>query len=356
MSDSTESLVGLLTFYEKANFALRLALFIAVLWPFSVIGTAMALDPATAQTVVPIVDLIPLAAVFFLVIGAPFGLIVLLRDPTARRGLTWLAGCIGVELTIGVYFSTVPVSKDIGLVPLLILTAFAILFLRIGGLAGFLTKTLVLLIVGITVVFLLGGRERFENKLENALSPPPSVPDIQQPLKEPTPRRSVATATPTPIPTTDSEHPEPATPPPIYSGPVAATKDADVFHFGFWPCRRAAAATFCVGFLENESEQDAYRGVLPSDVKDDLGNDYAFESFTINGFSCFGRRGGCWPDVGPKDSQEIKFQVDGVVPQATSLVLFIHLTTHGSPFAQPPGFDNTQAQDFTVTVPLGKGR
>jgi hypothetical protein len=496
MSDSTDSLIGLLTFYEKANLALRLALLIALLWPFSVIGTAMMLAPATAQTVVPIVDLIPLAAIFLLILGAPFGMLVLLRDPAAKRGLTWLAGLIGVELTIGVYFSTIPVSKDIGLVPLLILTAFAILFLRIGGIAGFVTKVLVFLVVGITLVFLLGGRKPFEKRLENALSRSSAGPITKQVssvpapvlhFREPPPPRHLEEPTdvcqdaaaqtvrrvssgmvitgyaddcfgpvvrlpddlasgmcvePYPIPgpnehvpgwtvafqtlrsdpttgtwivvrTTRSIHwtnlPEddihlywnsfpvgirvkgahapgsgvifvspasacvaapnspnpngstsassvPSASAPMTSGPVAATKDVDVFHFGFWPCRRAAAATFCMGFLENESSQEVFEGVLPSDVKDDLGNDYAFETFTINSFPCFGRRGGCWPSIGAKDSQDIKFQVDGVVPEATSLVLFIHLTTHGSPFPLPPGFNNTQAQDFTVTIPIEEAR
>jgi len=386
MSDSTEPLAALLTFYEKANLALRIALLITVFWPFSVIGAAMALNPATAQTVVPIVDLIPLAAVFFLIIGAPFGLMALLSNPTARKGLTWLAALIGVELTIGVYFSTIPVSKDIGLVPLLILASLAMLFLRIGGIAGTLTKTLALLIIGITFIFIFGGRKRVEKQLDTALNPPhrpapiieepPPRPAIEQSSMKPAPRPNgpvggvSAPATPSPItsgPVAAAKNVDqlngpprsgslPAESPPITSGPVVATKNADVFHFGFWPCQRAAAATFCVGFLENESAQGANEGVLPSDVRDDLGNDYAFNSFTINGSSCYGRRGGCWPDIGAKDSQEIKFQVDSVVPQATSLVLLIHLTTHGSPFALPPGFDNTQAQDFAIRIPIGKAQ
>jgi len=184
MSDSTEALTALLTIYEKANFALRIALLITVLWPFSVIAAAVVLSPTTAQTIVPIVDLIPLAAVFFVVIGAPFGLMVLLRNPAAKKGLTWFAGLIGVELLIGVYFSTIPVSKDIGLVPLLILAAFAMLFLRIGGLAGSLTKVLAFLIIGITIIFIFGGRKRVEKQIENELNAPRNVPIIERPPHE----------------------------------------------------------------------------------------------------------------------------------------------------------------------------
>jgi hypothetical protein len=187
MSDSAEALTGFLTFYEKANSALRIALLIIVLWPFSVVVAAIALDPATAQTVVPIVDFIPAAAVFFLIIGAPFGFMVLWRDPIAQKGLIWFIGLMGIELAVGVYFSTIPVSKDVGLVPLLILAAFAMLFLRIGRIAGFLTKILALLIIGITLIFVFGGRKRVEKQIENAINAPRNVPIFERPPHEGTP-------------------------------------------------------------------------------------------------------------------------------------------------------------------------
>jgi len=138
------------------------------------------------------------------------------------------------------------------------------------------------------------------------------------------------------------------------SGPVVVIEDADVFRFGFWPCRRAAASVFCSGYVMNESGRNAYEGILPGDLKDNLGNEYAFESFTINNFSCFGRRGGCWPSVGARESQSIEFKADGIVSAAKSLVLYVHLTTQGSPLEMPPGFDNTRAQDFTVIIPIGQ--
>lgn len=203
MGDSTEPIVALLTLYEKANVVLRFAILIAVLWPFSVIATAMALKPSTAQTVVPIVDLVPLAAVFLLILGVGFGAVTLLGNPSARKGLKWLAGFIGVELTIGVYFSTVPVSKDIGLIPLLILASLALLFLRVGGIAGILTKALALLIIAITFIFIFGGRKRVEKQVEYALNPPHQVPATEVPTHHPFSRRPVASEPSSPVSTSE---------------------------------------------------------------------------------------------------------------------------------------------------------
>lgn len=462
-SDSTSNLPKTIAFFQQANAILRVALITAVLWPIFAIFTALRLTPYNAQTVTPLVTLSPLVPMFLFLLGAPFKYaLTIAKDPDAKVGFRWVAAFIGVELAIGVYFAVIPVSDDPGLTPLLILAASAIFFLRVAQTARWLRWVLALFLVGVTFIFILGGRKRFEGQFENTLSPPQtagqsnaiassaSANNTREVIREAicpgaTPIdysqftgtlftvdlrpdcfsgfidlpnawwrgwHTTFVSSPAdswisfwfkgyrrpdgPFPagnrTQFPHHPmvlrvegrgqvrfshstsstSQATPPsprpdagvaaavvqsstpsgPITSGPVAATKDADVFHFGFWPCRRAAAATFCEGFLENESSQEAYEGVLPSDVKDNLGNDYGFEKFTINSFSCFGRRGGCWPSVGSKDSQRIKFQVDGVVPQARSLVLYIHLTTHGSPFAVPSMFNNTQAQDFTISIPI----
>lgn len=163
---SSDPLPELLAFYQNANLLLRIALFTALFWPLAVIVAAILFAPHVAQTIVPIVDLIPLLAIFFLLIGAPFALAIILQKPAARRGFLWLVGAIGVELSIGVYFSTIPVSKDAGLIPLLLLTALAIFFLRVGGIARWLVRIFAFLVVVITIVFVLGGRNKALNSVE----------------------------------------------------------------------------------------------------------------------------------------------------------------------------------------------
>lgn len=173
---SSDPLPELLAFYQNANLLLRIALFTALFWPLAVIVAAILFAPHVAQTVVPIVDLVPLVAIFFLLIGTPFALAVILQKPAARRGFLWLAAAIGVELSIGVYFSTIPVSKDAGLVPLLLLTALAIFFLRVGGIARWLVRIFAFLVVAITIVFLLGGRNKALNSVEKTFKEMNEVP------------------------------------------------------------------------------------------------------------------------------------------------------------------------------------
>ena len=155
----------LLAFYQSANVLCRVALFVAIFWPIAVVAFSVLFQPYLAQMIVPVIDLIPLVAIVLLFIGAPFGLIIILQNPLARRGLIWLAAAIGVELSVGVYFSTIPVSRDAGLVPILVLTALAMLFLRIGGIGKILIRIFAVLLLAITLIFLLGGRNRAEQQL-----------------------------------------------------------------------------------------------------------------------------------------------------------------------------------------------
>jgi len=58
-------------FYQKANVILRIALFVAVLWPLAAIGTALFLTPENAQTIVPLVTLSPLVPMFLFILARP---------------------------------------------------------------------------------------------------------------------------------------------------------------------------------------------------------------------------------------------------------------------------------------------
>jgi hypothetical protein len=167
---TTHTFDSLLTFYEQGNVALRIALFIVVLWPLSALAAAMMLTGSKAQTIVPIVDMIPVAAILFVILGAPFGLIVLLRHPLARKGFLFLVGLIGIELAVGFYLSVVPVSSDRGLVPLLMLGTMALFFLSVAKLARFLRFLVTLALIIITIIFVDGGRMGFSSDLHSTFS------------------------------------------------------------------------------------------------------------------------------------------------------------------------------------------
>jgi hypothetical protein len=153
----------------ELNFLIKIALFLLLVWPFVLIATAAFLSPATAVTVVPLIDMMPVVIAFFAVIGAPFALMGLGGTPSGLKALLWLAAAIGIELTIGVYLSTVPISKDTRLVPLLVLVALAASFLSIGGIAGGLVRLLILGAIVITAIFLMGGREKAIQDVNTAL-------------------------------------------------------------------------------------------------------------------------------------------------------------------------------------------
>src|ERR1700722_2465690 len=166
----SDSLDSLLAYYERANFALRIALLIVVLWPLSALAAAMLLHGSRAQTFVPLVDMLLLAALVFVILGSPFGLAVLWKYNLAKKGFLFLIGLIGVELTIGVYLTVIPVSSDNGLVPLLLLSAMALLLLWISKFAQPVRILLTLVLVVITVVFIAGGRPNFSSTLRRAFT------------------------------------------------------------------------------------------------------------------------------------------------------------------------------------------
>ena len=207
-----------LAFHDNANFVLKTGLFIAILWPLAAMATAIFLSPSNAQTIVPIIELSPLAGLFFIILGASFGIAILFRNPLVRQGFVWVCALIGVELAIGVYFALVPVSNDPGLIPLLVLAASALFFLRIAGYAQWLSALLTLLLIGITVTFFVGGRAELLKQFHSIVTQTEAVHTTTQVV--PAPPANPTSSNPPLIPpwTAPSPAPSPAVP--------AAVRDA----------------------------------------------------------------------------------------------------------------------------------
>jgi hypothetical protein len=149
--------------WKIGNYWLRLVLGTIILWPIAIILAATALPEQRATTIVPLVALLPLAALLLFAMNAPLAIAAVGVLPKGREILYLIAGMIGAELTVGVYVSLVPVSNDRGLLPLLILSALAYAFLRLAKVRNFITGLLFLLILCLTVIFLLGGRNNVAN-------------------------------------------------------------------------------------------------------------------------------------------------------------------------------------------------
>lgn len=351
-------------FYQKANFVLRIALITAILWPAFGIVTALFLTPHNAHAIVPLIMLSPLVPMFLLLIGAPFQFYLLWHDPDAKVGFRWLFALIGVELAIGIYFAVVPVANDPGLTPLLILGASALFFLRLAQITRWLRVLITLLLIAITVIFIGGGRRKMQAELTPSrdvpvirLPPPQATPTERHPAAPTRAATSAPTATPTVVPASDQNisknaaltqqtslpppQPEPAKViPPITSGPVAVTKDADNYEFGFWPCRRVAAAIHCAGYIKNEYSDYVTSALALSNITDNQGNHYEAQSWGI-AYSTCPPGSPCNLALQPQQRQDIKLKVDGVVPSAKLLIVAFYMTL---------GYD--QSTYFSVAIPI----
>lgn len=146
----------------------------AIVWLFVLVVAAMFCPPRIATTGIPILTLLPLALLAWLLTAwtqlaaltviavipanAPFevGKIAAFLKTAIRK----LAIVLLIELLLGTYLSAVPVSNDSGLVPLLVLVAISLALTSILIGKGWIRKLLILLIVGITLIFILGGRSQ----------------------------------------------------------------------------------------------------------------------------------------------------------------------------------------------------
>jgi hypothetical protein len=126
------------------------------------------------------------------------------------------------------------------------------------------------------------------------------------------------------------------------SGPVAVEKDADVFRFGFWPCRRYAAAVVCTGFVRNEYREVPFAKMLLTTAHDDLGNEYIADEFKIGRSSCLEREDGCRNWISPKASEAVELKLHGVVAEAKAVVIAIHVTMTTT----------SKTEDLSITVPI----
>lgn len=150
-----------------------------VFWP--VLFTLAALLPWGPGTVVAIVTLLgPLGTALWLSllpywtggVTVAAGLAVFNRGrlgDEARRLFRAVTLVLTGELLIGAFYVFIPVRKDPALIPIIMLVFMTLLFMRISGLkARWLTRLLVWLAIGITLVFLLGGRATVSRMIEEA--------------------------------------------------------------------------------------------------------------------------------------------------------------------------------------------
>ncbi len=194
-------------FYRDANKILRIAIILALAWPMFAVLASVYLSPKNAESIVTLIGLSIIVPVVAFIVGNPFQYFLYVQDPDIRTGARWIAALVGAELSLAIYLYIVPIRDDPRLVPLLILAAFALFFFSLAQMVSWLRVLLVALLLGITIVFILGGRakiraafkqEQAAIEKERAATPKehPSPVNVRSTEHSPAPRLAQVSAQP----------------------------------------------------------------------------------------------------------------------------------------------------------------
>ncbi|HUC31614.1 MAG TPA: hypothetical protein VMR99_02935 [Candidatus Paceibacterota bacterium] len=329
----------------------RMTIAILAIWPVLMIPCSL-LPYHFAVIVTPIAAFIPLFAIVVLaiILFNPLAFAILAAaylTSIGRSALLLLCAIIGAELTIGVYFASVPVSHARGLVPLFVLASTAYGFLWLSGRAKLVQKLLLTLMVILTLVFIFKGTGALWNKAESVLAselparqsnastpgpkPSPDSPEqvaIPKPVTPPQPAKSPATAASrlsetsadpdqaqaqVPEQVTEQECPLPA---PIEYGDFSVTVTR---------CETRGNQVRLSGKIQYDGSEKVNLSFHPFKMYDDAGNIYVVQSARFGSSENFGvGHSGQWMyphtfiafslNVGPKD---------GSLPPATAATLIM---------------------------------
>ena len=153
-----EILRVVISIWNLGNLWLRRIAIFAIALPLTMLVAAMLIPQNLAVTVIPILALLPIAALIAVGLNKPLFIAAAATVEAGRKAISAVSLVLSADLVFGVYLSLVPISNDRGLVPLFVLALVTVLFLWIVNARGFVSSLLMLLAVGITVIFFLGGR------------------------------------------------------------------------------------------------------------------------------------------------------------------------------------------------------
>ena len=153
--------------WNIGNVWLRRVAIFAIAVPLGMLAAAMLIPQDLAATVIPILALLPVAAIVVIALQKPMVIATATTAEVGRKAIRAVSLVLAADLVFGIFLSLVPISNDPGLVPLFVLALVTILLLRIGNARGFVSGLLTLLAIGLTVIFLIGGRSRMGGSLKS---------------------------------------------------------------------------------------------------------------------------------------------------------------------------------------------
>jgi TonB family protein len=178
---------GLADWWRTAQLGINRLLKMILVWPVAMVACAM-WSSSIAQKVVPILALMPVF--FFLYFMLKFvnpATVGMFAIPRARELVQKVARQVGIlvaaECGLGLFLWFVPISNDRWLAPVLLLAVLAFLGLKLADVAGGIRAVLALLIVGIAVVFILGGRNKLDGLAKSTASNNGSLPPNYSPSR-----------------------------------------------------------------------------------------------------------------------------------------------------------------------------
>lgn len=158
-----------LDLWDTGNFWVRIAIVMLIAWPIAIFLAALLFS---SQWLTAIVALIPLFALFLFLFAFidPLVWAVVAQFEGGRKAIRWLGAIIGIELLIGVLLSIVPVGNDRKLLPLLLLSIFAVIFVQFFPSEKWrrgITRILGLVALSIVLIMFLGGRKELFAKAKS---------------------------------------------------------------------------------------------------------------------------------------------------------------------------------------------
>lgn len=142
--------------WYTGNFWARWAMAIFLIWPILIV-LAVLFPVAVAHVVVPIVALLPVAAIAFLLIAVidPLAIGIIAVFQSGRRALRFVGAVMGIELAFGLYLALIPVGNRRGLVPVMLLAVVALPLLSLvpGSWGRWLRGFAVLVLLFVTILF-----------------------------------------------------------------------------------------------------------------------------------------------------------------------------------------------------------
>ena len=151
--------------WQIGNMWLRRVAVVAIAVMFTMLAAAMLVPKSDQLTVIPILALIPVAGFVVLALKGPLVIAAAASVDVGRKAIRAVSLLLAADLICGIYLSLIPISNDRGLVPFFVLVLVTLLLLRIGNAQGFLPLFVTLLAVIITIIFLIGGRDKITDKM-----------------------------------------------------------------------------------------------------------------------------------------------------------------------------------------------